>query len=73
MMAFMSTACFLLLVAPILEATGKALSETLIFASINPTYDNRLFLELHLQYMKTTRAEHGQFMFLPCSAHVLHL
>ena len=25
--------------------TGKSLSETLIFASINPQYDNRLFME----------------------------
>ena len=26
--------------------TGKSLPETLIFASINPQYDNRLFMEL---------------------------
>ena len=26
--------------------TGKSLSEALIFTSINPQYDNRLFLEL---------------------------
>ena len=26
--------------------TGKSLSEPLIFASINPQYDNRLFMEL---------------------------
>ena len=26
--------------------TGKSLSEALIFASINPQYDNRLFLEM---------------------------
>ena len=26
--------------------TGKSLSEALIFASINPQYDNRLFMEL---------------------------
>ena len=26
--------------------TGKSLSEVLIFASINPQYDNRLFMEL---------------------------
>ena len=27
-------------------STGKSLSEALIFASINPQYDNRLFMEL---------------------------
>ena len=27
-------------------STGKSLSEALIFASINPRYDNRLFMEL---------------------------
>ena len=26
--------------------TGKSFSEALIFASINPQYDNRLFMEL---------------------------
>ena len=40
--------------------TGKSLSEALIFASINPQYDNQLFMELPVQYMKTTSAEHGQ-------------
>ena len=32
--------------------TGKSLSEALIFASTNPQYDNRLFIELQVQYMK---------------------
>jgi hypothetical protein len=32
--------------------TGKSLSEALIFASINPQYDDRLFIELQVQYMK---------------------
>ena len=45
MMAFMSTACYLLLVAPILEATGKSFSEALILASVNPQYDKRLLIE----------------------------
>ena len=30
--------------------TGKSFSEALIFASINPQYDNRLFMELPLSY-----------------------
>ena len=30
--------------------TGKFLSEALIFASANPQYDNRLFIDLQLQY-----------------------
>ena len=32
--------------------TGKSLSEALIFASTNPQYDNILFIELLLQYVK---------------------
>ena len=34
------------------ERTGKSLSEALLFASINPQYDDRLFIELQIQYMK---------------------
>ena len=33
-------------------STGKSLSEALIFASTNPQYDDRLFIELQVQYMK---------------------
>ena len=40
----------------ILFSTGKSLSEALIFASTNPQYDNRLFIELHVQYMKMPRS-----------------
>ena len=32
--------------------TGKSLSEAHIFASTNPQYDDRLFIELQVQYMK---------------------
>ena len=42
--------------------TGKSLSEALIFASTNPQYDNRLFIELPLQYMKIPSSEHGENM-----------
>ena len=35
----------------ILDDTGKSLSEAFIFASINPQYDDRLFIELQVQYM----------------------
>ena len=34
--------------------TGKSLSEALIFASTNPQYDNRLFIELQVQNMLCT-------------------
>jgi hypothetical protein len=34
--------------------TGKSLSEVLILASTNPQYDNRLFIELPVQYLETT-------------------
>ena len=37
--------------------TGKSLSEALILASTNPQYDDRLSMELPVQYMKTTSSE----------------
>ena len=37
--------------------TGKSLSEALIFASTNPQYDNRVFIELRVQYMKIASSE----------------
>ena len=39
--------------------TGKSLSETLIFASINPQYDDRLFIKLRVQYKKVAISEHA--------------
>ena len=42
--------------------TGKSLSEALIFASNNPQYDDRLFIELQVQYMKIPSSEHGENM-----------
>ena len=44
--------------------TGKSLSEALIFASTNPQYDDRLFIELQVQYMKNTSSNLGR----TCSA-----
>ena len=38
--------------------TGKWSSEALIFASTNPQYDNRLFFESPVQYMKIPSSEH---------------
>ena len=38
--------------------TGYSLSEALIHVSINPKYDNRLFVELPVQYKKTTSSVH---------------
>ena len=32
--------------------TGRSLSEALIFASTNPQYDNRLFMELKFIYFE---------------------
>ena len=45
--------------------TGKSLSEALILASTNPQYDKRLFIDLALQYMKTTSSEH--VVYINCS------
>ena len=36
----------------------KFLSEGLIFASTNPQYDDRLLIELRVQYMKIASSEH---------------
>ena len=44
------------------KVTDKSFSEALILASTNQQYDKRLFIELPVQHMKTTSAEHGQNM-----------
>ena len=41
--------------------TGKSLSEALIFASTNPQYDNRLFIELQVQYSNLPNNRVGPF------------
>ena len=41
-------------------STDKSLSEEFLLASTNPQYDNRLFIDLPVQYMKTTSSEHGE-------------
>ena len=43
-----------------LQSTGKSLSEALIIGSTNPQCDKRLFIDLPVQYMKTTSLEHGE-------------
>jgi hypothetical protein len=43
-------------------STGKSLTEALIFASTNPQYDDRLFIELQGQCMKIPSSEHGENM-----------
>ena len=42
--------------------TGKSLLEALIFASTNLQHDDRLFIELQVQYMKISSSEHGENM-----------
>ena len=39
-----------------ITGTGKSLSEALIFASTNPQYEDRLFIELQVQCMKIPRS-----------------
>ena len=41
------------------QGTGKSFSEAFILTSTNPQYDKRLFIDLPVQYMKTTSSEHG--------------
>ena len=45
------------------------MSEALILASTNPQYDDRLFSDLQVQYMKIPSSEHGENML--CTKHVL--
>ena len=45
-----------------LLSTGKSFSEALDLASTNPQYDKGLFIDLPVQYMKTTRLKHGENM-----------
>ena len=49
--------------------TGKSLSEALIFASTNPKYYDRLFIELQVQYMKIPSSNLGR----TCSVQKLFL
>ena len=39
------------------NGTGKSVSEALILESLNPHYDDRLFMELRVQYEKNTISE----------------
>ena len=47
------------------------MSEALILGSTNPQYDKRLFIDLPVQYMKTTSSEHGENM--SCAEIVLNV
>ena len=49
-----------------LYSTGKSLSEALILVSTNPQYDDRLFIELRVQYMKIASSEHVEAMLRTC-------
>ena len=51
--------------------TGKSLSEALIFASTNPQYEDRLFIELKVQYMIIPSSEYGQNML--CTENVFDI
>ena len=45
--------------------TGKSLSEAFILTSTKQQYDKRLFIDLSVQYIKTTRSEH--VVYINCS------
>ena len=47
------------------DDTGKSFSEALILASTNPQYEERLFIDLPVHYMKTTSSEH--IVHIDCS------
>ena len=48
-----------------IRSTGKSFSEALIVASTSPQYDKRLFIDLPVQYMKTTSSEY--VLYINCS------
>ena len=62
------------------NSSGKSLSEAFIFASNNPQYDNRLFIELQVQH-ENSKLKHGENILCTkivsdiqnnfCSQHVL--
>ena len=60
--SFQETLCYQKPVVAI-PVTGKSLSEALILGSTNPQYHKRewLFIDLPVQYMKTTSSEHGVY------------
>ena len=61
--------------------TGKSMSEAFVFATPNPKYKNRLFIDVPVQYMKIPSSEHGENMLCTeidfdthnnlCTQHVL--
>ena len=65
--------------------TGKFVSEELILESVNPQYDDRLFIDLQLLTQKNTNSEHvvykncfecqnkKQFLYPTCSELVFFL
>ena len=46
--------------------TGKYLSEVLILASTNRQYDDKLYIELRVQFMKITSSGHDENMLRTC-------
>ena len=60
------------------RCTCKSLSEALILASTNPQYDNRLFIELQIQYLHEnykhkSRLEHVAYKNCSeCQKHFLY-
>ena len=59
--------------------TGKSFSEALILTSTNPKYDEKLFIELRVQYMKIANLPHVVYTNCfdiqnnLCTQHVLSL
>jgi hypothetical protein len=43
-------------------SAGKSFSEALILALTHPQFDQRLFIELRVQYMKITSSEHVAYI-----------
>ena len=51
--------------------TSKSVLETLILESVNPQYDDRLFIELQVQYEKNTSSVYENSKLRTCCVHKL--
>ena len=57
----------------IMQSTGKSFSEAPIYASTNPQFDKRLFIELPVQYIKIPSSEHRENIGRIWVEHMVHI
>ena len=64
-----NTLCFFICIIWILINKGQSVSEALILESVNPQYDDRLFIDLQLLTQKKNMlcTKNAKKMYTPCS------